>query len=193
MRVLRSLVAFTVLTLAPALAQAQPRAASQSPAPLTSAIAVTPPQLTLFTRLIGTWEGDASIVMGPQGRQAVHQRETVEAVAGGTAFTIKGLGTSKVADGSDRVVHDAFAVVFLDRDHVTARMRAFVALGANWIDPQFTLTADGYSWSMDDPRAGKIRYDMSFDSAGRWVETGVMSRDDGKTWTPFFEMILAKK
>lgn len=121
------------------------------------------------------------------------QRETVESVAGGTVFTVKGLGTIKEADGSAKVVHDAFAIVHLDHDHVTPRLRAFVAQGANWLDPDFTITANGYSWSMKEPRAGMIRYDMFFDEAGRWVQKGVMSRDEGKTWTPSFEMTLSKK
>lgn len=184
MRVLRSLVALSLMSAAftPSTSHAQSPSHSASP-----------PQLALFTRLAGFWEGEASMMMGPQGKQLVHQRETIEAVAGGTVFTIKGLGTQRAADGSLRTVHDAFAVVFLDRDHTTPRMRAFVAEGGNWIDPDFTLTANGYSWSMTDPRAGRIRYDMSFDAEGRWVEKGVMSRDDGKTWIPFFEMTLTKK
>lgn len=152
----------------------------------------TPPQLALFTRLAGVWEGEARISMGPQMQAVSRQQETVEAVAGGTAFSIKGLGRTKGEDGVERITHDAFAVVYLDHDKVTPRMRAFVALGANWLDPEFTLTATGYTWRMKDPRAGLIRYDMSFDAQGRWVETGVMSRDDGKTWIPFFEMTLTK-
>lgn len=151
-----------------------------------------PSPLSLFAKLVGEWEGEAWIIMGPSGKQVASQRETVEAVAGGTAFTIKGRGTTQQPDGSVRVTHDAFAVVFLDHDRLTPRMRTFVANGANWIDPDFTLTADGYHWSMKDPRAGLIRYEMAFDAEGRWVEKGVMSRDDGKTWMPFFGMTLSR-
>lgn len=64
---------------------------------------------------------------------------------------------------------------------------------ANWIDRQFVLTANGHRWSMTDPRAGIIRYDMELDAEGRWVEKGVMSRDDGKSWISFFEMTLSKQ
>src|SRR6478672_3452298 len=124
----------------------------------------TPPQLALFTRLAGFWEGEARVSMGAQGQAVSRQQETVEAVAGGTAFSIKGLGTTKGADGVERITHDAFAVVFLDHDMATPRMRAFVALGGNWIDPDFTLTPNGYVWSMKDLRAGLIRYEMSFDA-----------------------------
>jgi len=153
----------------------------------------TPAPLAFFSRLVGEWEGEAWIIMGPGGKQILQQRETVEAVAGGTVFTIKGIGTLKEPDGSVKVMHDAFATVYLDHDHVTPRLRAFVAHGANWLDPDLTVTANGFSWSMKDPRAGMIRYDVAFDAEGRWVEKGVMSRDEGKTWTPFFEMTLSRK
>lgn len=72
-------------------------------------------------------------------------------------------------------------------------MRAFVGLGGgNWLDPKFAFTTNGYNWKMTDPRAGLIRYDMVFDAQGRRVEKGVMSRDEGKTWMPFFEMVLTR-
>jgi hypothetical protein len=65
--------------------------------------------------------------------------------------------------------------------------------GGNYVDPEFTLRADGYTWSMRDPRAGLIKYEMHFDAQGRWVETGAVSRDDGKSWVPIFEMTLTRK
>lgn len=174
------------------LTPAATRAQSHTPAHTPAASSSNP--LSLIARLVGEWEGDAWMIMGPQGKVPAKQREVVEAVAGGTAFTVKGLGTLTEANGSTRVIHDAFAIIYVDHDHVTPRMRAYVAAeGGNWIDPEFTLTANSYSWRMTDPRAGLIRYEMSFDAEGRWVERGVRSRDDGKTWMPFFEMTLKRK
>lgn len=179
---MRTLVLASLLIAAPVALHAQ--------APVAMG---TPPQLELMKRLVGEWEGSAWMIMGPGGKVEAHQRETVEAVAGGTAFSIKGLGTAKDPDGTVRTVHDAFAVITLDHDHATPMMRAHVALGANWLDPEFKINANGYTWSMKDPRAGTIRYEMVFDDQGRWVEKGFMSRDEGKTWMPFFEMTLTKK
>jgi hypothetical protein len=71
-------------------------------------------------------------------------------------------------------------------------MRTFTMIGANWTDPDLTVSADGYRWSMRDPRAGLIEYVMTFDSEGRWVETGRVSRDEGKSWMPIFEMKLRR-
>ncbi|MES2125426.1 MAG: hypothetical protein V4503_12135 [Gemmatimonadota bacterium] len=179
---MRSLLLTSLLIAAPVALHAQ------APAPMG-----TPPQLSLMTRLVGVWEGEAWMMMGPGNKQVVQQRETVEPVAGGTAFSIKGLGTQKLPDGSLRTVHDAFAVIALDHDHATPMMRAFVALGGNWVDPEFKLSDSGYTWKMNDPRAGVIRYEMSFDDQGRWVEKGYMTRDEGKTWMQFFEMVLTKQ
>ncbi len=152
----------------------------------------TPPQLALFTKLVGEWEGEATAVMGPGAKHVLRQTERVEAVAGGTAFAVRGRGYEKMPNGSEQVTFDAFAVIFLDHDHATPRMRAHSMQGGNYVDPDFTLRADGYTWSMRDPRAGLVKYEMHIDAEGRWVETGAVSRDDGATWMPIFEMKLKR-
>lgn len=152
----------------------------------------TPPQLALFTKLVGEWEGEATAVMGPGAKHVLRQTERVEAVAGGTAFAVRGRGYEKMPSGAEQITFDAFAVIHLDHDHATPRMRTHTMQGGNWADPELTLRAGGYTWSMRDPRAGLIKYDMHFDAEGRWVETGAVSRDDGATWMPIFEMKLKR-
>ena len=146
-------------------------------------------QLRLFAHLTGEWEGDAWMIRGPGGRQAARQWERVEVHAGGTVVAVKGVGTMKNDTGAEEVVHDAYAIIHLDRDGRTPRMRAFVA-GGHWLDVELVVQPNGYDWAMSDPRAGKIRYEMRIDEAGRWVERGYMSRDDGATWNQFMEMTL---
>jgi hypothetical protein len=153
----------------------------------------TPPQLALMQRLVGEWEGIATATMGPGAKHVLRHTERVEAVAGGTAFAVLGRGYEKMPDGTEQVTFDAFAVIYLDHDKVTPRMRTHTMHGGNWADPEFTLDANGYRWSMRDPRAGLITYEMKFDAEGKWVETGAVSRDNGKTWTPIFEMKLSRK
>lgn len=174
------LVLAATLLLAPAML------AAQAPLP------TTPPQLALFSRLVGEWEGEATAVMGPGAKHVLRQTERVEAVAGGTAFAVRGRGFEKMASGQEQMTFDAFAVIYLDHDHATPRMRTHTMHGGNHADPDFTLRADGYTWSMRDPRAGLIKYEMHFDAQGRWVETGAVSRDDGKSWSPIFEMTLRR-
>lgn len=166
---------------------------------LTSTVAMSqstpsapPAPLSLFAKLVGEWEGEATAVMGPGARHVLRQTERVEAVAGATAFAVRGRGFEKMTDGREQMTFDAFAVIYLDHDHATPRMRTFTMQGGNWTDPDFSLSADGYQWSMRDPRAGLIRYEMKFDQEGRWIETGAVSRDDGATWFPIFEMKLRR-
>lgn len=165
-----------------------------SPLMLTSQAAPsgTPAPLALFAKLVGDWEGEATVVMGPGPRHVLRQTEHVEAVAGGTAFAVRGTGHERMPDGSEKITFDAFAVIFLDHDHITPRMRTFTMFGGNWSDPEFTLDATSYQWTLRDPRAGLVRYEMSFDTEGRWIETGRVSRDEGKTWMPIFEMKLTR-
>jgi hypothetical protein len=147
--------------------------------------------LGVFPGLVGAWEGPAWIVMGPDGRHDVLQREWVREVAGGTVITVQGIGKETSVDGTERTVHDAFAVIHLDRDRATPLMRAYTSAG-NWQDMDLTLRDDGYDWGMDDPRAGRIRYEARFSDDGLWTEKGYMTRDDGKTWIQFFEMNLRR-
>jgi hypothetical protein len=152
----------------------------------------TPPQLSLLTKLVGEWEGEATAVMGPGAKHTVRQTERVEAVAGGTAFAIRGRGYETMASGKEEITFDAFGMIYLDHDHVTPRIRTWTMQGGNFADPEFTLRATGYTWFLRDPRAGLIKYEMSFDAEGRWVETGAVTQDDGKTWFPIFEMRLKR-
>lgn len=161
---------------------------SAAPAQPTPAAA----SLGVFEQMLGEWEGDAWMLRGPGARHEVRQWERVERHAGGTVIAVKGVGTEHPAGGPPRTVHDAFAVLHLDRDGATPRMRAFVT-GGRWLDVELTVHANGYDWAMTDPRAGQIRYEMRLDEQGRWVERGFMSRDEGNTWTQFMEMTLTRK
>ncbi|MEO8480101.1 MAG: hypothetical protein ABI542_10770 [Gemmatimonadota bacterium] len=163
-------------------------AASVLAAPLAAQDSVS--TLGVFANLQGTWEGSAWIVMGPDGRHTVRQRETVASAAAGTVITVRGVGVETLDDGTERTVHDAFAIVHMDHDGHTPVMRAFTAY--NWMDMKLTLRDSGFEWRMDDPRAGKIRYAMHLDPEGRWVEQGFASRDGGTTWSQFFEMTLSR-
>lgn len=145
------------------------------------------PDLGIFGTIAGEWEGDAWMMRGPQGRIEAHQREWVMPEAGGTVITVRGLGMV----GAD-TVHHAFAVIHRNRDNSGITMRAFTADG-RWIDPEITATGSGYTWSMTDPRAGRIKYEMALSSDGAWQENGFYSRDNGATWTQFMGMTLRRK
>ena len=37
-------------------------------------------------------------------------------------------------------------------------------------------------------RAGLVKYEMTLDRGGPWIETGAVARDEGTGWFPIFEM-----
>jgi hypothetical protein len=165
-----------------ALVAATPLAAQANPGSVAG--------LGVLSRLVGEWEGDAW-AMRPEGRFTVRQREWVALEAGGTVLAVRGIGTLTM-NGQDRVIHHAFAVIHQNHEKTGIMMRAFTAEG-HWLDPRIELTANGYTWYMNDPRIGDVRYEMKIDEQGRWVEDGYASRDQGKTWTHFMGMVLTKK
>lgn len=177
MRLMTIFLAAT-LTATPALAQ-------QGPPPFDHSI------LAFFGKLVGEWSGTAWIIQGPEGRHDAVQRESVKWVAGKTALAIEGLGHEKMPDGTMRVVHDAYATIFVNRETKTPWMRAFLATG-QYQDVEITPRPNGYEWGMTVGPGIKVRYEMHFDAEGRWVEKGFMSRDAGATWVPFMEMTLSR-
>lgn len=139
--------------------------------------------------LVGEWKGEATMDMGPRGKHQAVQREWVRTAAGGAVITVIGQGVERQPDGTDRMIHDAFAVIYGDRDGKPA-IRAFRA--GNYVDPEFSLAGTGFTWAYDDPRAGRIRYTMTLTPDGRWHEVGDRSADGGATWSRFLEMTLVK-
>jgi hypothetical protein len=156
---------------------------------LTGAPIAAQAPLGVFAQLTGSWEGTGWMIMGPEGRAESGIRETVTPKAGGMVLTIEGRGARTNPDGSETVVHEAFGIIHLDHDGTTPLLRVFRA-GAGWMDVRIELTDRGYTWWLEDPRAGTIRYDMVIDDQGRWVEKGFMTRNGQEM--QFFEMTLRK-
>jgi len=150
-----------------------------------------PPQgpLAPLSFMIGRWEGPATMDMGPRGRHQLRQREWVATAAGGTVLTVTGQGTERQPDGAEKVMFDAFAVLYRDREGKPA-LRAYLANG-QWVDATLEVKEKGLVWGYSDPRAGQIRYTMTLTPEGRWNEIGERS-GDGQTWMKFFEMTLEK-
>jgi hypothetical protein len=162
------------------LAVVAPLSAQQT-APPTGAVAP-------LAYMVGQWEGPAWIDLGPGGRHELRQREWVTTAAGGNVLTIVGQGTETLPDGTQRLAHDAFAVMYPDRDGNLA-FRAF--RGETWLDPQIVLGEQGFVWSFTDPRGGRIKYTMTHTAAGEWNEIGEREVAGGN-WVKFFEMTLRR-
>ena len=137
--------------------------------------------------LVGHWKGSGSIQMGPQGRHEFTQSETIEAKLDGLVMVIEGLGKAK-EDGS--TVHEALAFISYDHRAKTFRWHAFTPEGQ--IDTEAKVGTDTLEWSLQIPQRGRMRYTITRNDKGEWVEIGEMSQED-QTWRKFFEMTLRKE
>lgn len=151
----------------------------------------SPPKAAEMKRLdflVGQWQGEGWIVLGPNQRHTFRQTENVERKVGGTVLLIEGLGKSADAGNTGAVIHSAFAVLSYDQDAKVFRMRAFRGDGSS-VDAEAEVSENMLVWGFRDPRAGNIRFTIRLNEKGQWFEIGEMSRD-GRTWLKFFEMTL---
>ena len=140
--------------------------------------------------LEGQWEGTGWMVMGPGGRKEFSVRESARWGAGGNVMVLDGLGVEKLEDGSERPVHQAFAVISWDPAAAAFRLRAYRA-GGGEVEDAPVVGGHGLVWGFRDPRGGHVRFTLRF-TADNWHEIGEYS-PDGAAWTPFLEMRLARR
>jgi hypothetical protein len=177
----------TMVLVVAALAVLPQASAAQAPAaPAAAAPAVAVQKMQALAFLVGEWEGEAWMQMGPDRRETVRQHERVELEVGGEVLTIRGQGHV-----GDRLVHDAVASIVWDPAAQRYDMWTYRA-GGGPSDPSIEVGERQVVWGFETPR-GKIRFTIRLDEQGRWSETGERSDDGGATWQTFFGMTLAKK
>jgi Protein of unknown function (DUF1579) len=142
--------------------------------------------------LAGKWKGDATVMLGPKGKQEVKQTEAVEYRLGGTVLLIEGRGTGKRPDqDKEDTLFNALAVVSYDAEAKRYSIKAYRAEGQS-VDAILTLTDKGFVWGFQEPRRKtQVRYTMTLNDKGEWHEVGEFS-PDGKAWTKFIEMTLTR-
>jgi hypothetical protein len=155
--------------------------AAQVPPPSTSPIARE--RMKALEFLIGEWEGEAWMQMGPGQPETVAQQERVEWAAGGEVLVIRGLGRQ-----GGRVVHDAVGTIAWDSRSGRYTMWTYRA-GTGASTPDLTVEPGVVVWGLATPGA-EIRFTMRLDAEGRWTEKGERSTDGGKTWVPVFDIVF---
>ena len=135
--------------------------------------------------MIGEWQGDAWIQMGPDRRDTAQQHELIEWQAGGEVLLIQGRGESE-----GKPVHQALAAITWDARANRYDMWTYRA-GSGSMRPSIEVGDRRVVWGFDVPN-GKVRYTISLDGEGRWVEVGEHSSDGGSTWRQFFGMTLRR-
>jgi len=142
--------------------------------------------------LVGQWEGEATIQMGPGKPQHVVQTENVQSKLGGKILLIEGLGKRKNDDGTvGEVVHDALAVLSWDEAKKSYRFSGYTAQYGAMETALDVSDGPVAVWAIDVP-GGKTRYTITLTEKGEWREVGEFSRD-GSKWMKFLEMTLTKK
>ena len=137
--------------------------------------------------LIGEWQGEGWIQLGANKRETFKQHETVQSKLNGLTLVIEGVGKSK--DGSERIVHNALAVVSYDLQKKNLRFSAYQANGQT-IDAEAKITQSGLEWGFTQVY-GTIRFTITLNEKGEWHEIGEIN-PDGKNWYKNFEMTLQK-
>lgn len=156
-------------------------------------VAQTPlsPKLAEMKRLdflVGQWQGEGWIMLGPNQRYPFRQTENVQRKVDGTVLLVEGLGKSTDTDNVGAIIHSAFAVLSYDKGAKVFRWRAFRADGSS-VDTEAKVSENMLVWGFRDPRGGNMRFTIKLNEKGQWYEIGEISRD-GQTWLKFFEMTL---
>lgn len=139
--------------------------------------------------LVGNWKGTGWMQMGPE-KHSFNQSETIILKVNGTVIQIDGLG--KDSKNPERIVHQAFAIISYDIDSKKYLMKAFKGDGGQ-IDADAKLIDDHtFQWGFSTQMTGSVKYTISVLN-NKWTESGEMSRDNGKTWFKYFEMMLEKQ
>jgi hypothetical protein len=139
--------------------------------------------------LTGNWKGNGYVQMGSQ-KHSFNESETIAMKLNGTIIQIEGEGRDLQNPGL--IIHQAFAIISYNIQNAKYLMKAFRGDGEQ-IDADTKLTDDhSFQWSFANPMAGQIRFTITV-SDNKWTEIGEMSRDDGRNWNKYFEMILSKQ
>jgi len=158
--VLRSIrrVAHILLALAPLRAAAQdPRAAAD--------IARAREAMRPIAAIVGQWEGEATVRMGPGEPTRILQSEEIVWGASGTVVIIRGTGRDPATRA---IVFEAAATLWFDIESGHVRMRTH--RDGRTVEPEVEIRADTLVWGFPVP-GGRIRYTIAL-TPDTWHEVG---------------------
>jgi hypothetical protein len=134
--------------------------------------------------LVGQWSGSGWI-LHEKGKEIFNGTETVQRKLEGLALLVE--GNFKNKEGV--IIHETLAVLSPNTKTKNYDFRTYLANGING-EQEFKAVDRGWQWGFQIQN-GAIRYDIKIENDS-WIETGEMSRDNGKTWMKFFEMNLKR-
>jgi hypothetical protein len=169
------------VVLLPALGQSQqdPGAAER----LARAMAALAP----IASIVGRWEGDADVMVGPGSTRRIQQSEDIVSGAGGSVIFIRGTGRSTEANDAGAIVFEAAATLWIDPASGDVRMRTF--RDGAVLEPSLEIRPDSLTWTFDVP-GGRVRYVIAL-TADTWHEVGHFLRE-GQPSIQIIEMRLRR-
>jgi hypothetical protein len=141
--------------------------------------------LSKLAKMVGRWEGEATIQLGPGQTVKVKQSEHVQFKLDGGVLLIEGIGREPIANGQEKIVFRALAVCTFDPNTKSYSMHAFRDNGLSKVC-SVELTESGMVWGFADARGGRIRYTINL-SDDTWSEVGEYIMD-GQPTRQIFEM-----
>lgn len=148
------LVLVFLLAAVAAFAQARPDKAAQIEA------------MKKLDFLVGKWEGEATVRMGPGEPLKLKQSEHVEYRLDGLVLLVEGTGRNP---DSGAKMFNALAAISFDDNSKTYRIRAYN--DGRYIDAPLEVTEKGFQWAIQAGPA-KVEYTMKLNEKGEWHEVG---------------------
>ena len=113
--------------------------------------------------------------------------EIIKKQLDGLTYSVEGTGTKKGPDGKEMKVHHAYAMIRWSPECKCYRFPSHTMMGS-FADAEMRILGETVVWGFKT-NLGEFRYTIRNNAKGQWHEVGERSMD-GKTWTPFFEMLL---
>ena len=147
-------------------------------------------ELAKLKFLVGSWRGTGWMEFAPGQKQPFNSSEQVDLKLDGMLLLIEGIHhVSLPGQPSELKVHHALATITYDAARKDYAVRATKATGES-VDARGQFKDGAFIWGFQDPRMGHLRFTIRL-ADGKWQEIGERSAD-GKTWTKYLEMNLAK-
>lgn len=140
-----------------------------------------------LSALAGTWEGEGWMILPDTKKHEFIQKETVASKFGGNVLTIDGIGKDKTTGAG---IHDALGFITFDVIKQQYRFTAMTGMGYITDAIPEVKANESLVWNLSYPGT-MIKFTIKFSDTD-WIETGEVSRDNGKTWFQNFEMRLKK-
>src|SRR5262245_57778244 len=124
--------------------------------------------------MTGVWEGEASMRTGPGEARQARGKEILQSKLGGLALLIEGEFYGTYDGALKEPVHQALAVLSYDTARQGYRLKSYTREGRSGEFDARLVGPKSLEWTIP-AQGATIRYTISLDDQGNWVERGERS------------------